>query len=204
MRVLLLLALLPGLALAQARPPSSGGGTACALASSTSAFATYFRATTVTAGQVGFQCDGVNPQCVDLGPGSRNAIGTNISGEILLGPGSGNTTVVRNFGDYVGLQITGSNITASSAFLLGASGLIQNATAAKPVLVNDADGFQVACKTAITTCTSALENSEIPVCGTGGALTKRCVCMGDGTTYAWRNLFNLAAGAGTTTTCPAT
>lgn len=159
MRALLLLALLPALALAQGRPnqggSGSGGGTACALASSTSAFATYYRATTTTLGQVGFQCDGVNPQCVDLGPGTRNMLGTNASGDILLGPGSGSGTVVRNFGNYIGLDITGQNLTASNvlsytaALNQGNTGFMQNTNSGKPVLVTDPEGFQINGTTAI-------------------------------------------------------
>lgn len=181
-----MLALLPALALAQARPPSSGG-TACALASSTSAFASYFRATTVTAGQVGFQCDGVNPQCVDLGPGSRNAIGTNILGEILLGPGSGNTTVVRNFGDYVGLGITGSNVTALAAFILGTNSFLVNSSA-NPVRVTDADGLQINGTTAIKGWVQAAVAVDFASVGASACVTQSVTVTGAAVAdAAWGN-----------------
>lgn len=210
MKAPLLLALLPALALAQARPPSSGsGGTACALASSASAFAASLRATTTTNLVPGFQCDGILDKCVKFGPGADTHCGTNVTGEVVCGRVAG-TGVWRFYGTTHTATLNAQNLTVSvnatvsAAVLLGANALIQNATAAKPVLVDDADGLQVKCKATLPTCTSSVESSTVNICGTGGALTKKCDCMGDGTTYAWRNLYNLAAGAGTTTTCPAT
>lgn len=159
MRALLLLALLPALAVAQGLPPrgnstGGGGGTACALSSSAQAFASYFRSTNVSGTQTGFQCDGINPQCFDPGPGARNGIGTNAAGEILLGPGSGTGTVVRSFGTYIGLDFQGQNLAASNALTagavleLGTSGFIRKTTGGA-VPVTDPDGLQINSTTAI-------------------------------------------------------
>lgn len=123
---------------------SSGG--ACTLDGTAQAVATSYRATATTG--TAFQSDAVLECSFDTGPGARNCVGTNVSGEILLGPGSGNTTVVRAFGDVNAVQFIGSNITASAAFILGTSGFLTNSSA-NPVSVTDADGFRINSTTAI-------------------------------------------------------
>lgn len=208
MRVFFLLALLPVLALAQGRPPSSGGGTACGLASSSLAFASYFRATSVTNTVPGFQCDGVLDKCIKFGPGADTHCGTNVAGEVVCGR-SGGSGVWRFYGTSYFSSINVQNVTATNVvtvpFLLQTStGYAENQNTNKPWRVNDAEGFQNTCKSALPTCGTVPEATEVAVCGTAGAYTKRCFCTYDGTTYAWRNTLNPSAGAGTATTCPAT
>lgn len=209
MRALLLLALLPTVALAQGRPNQGGGGTACALASGTSAFASYFRATTTTNTVPGYQCDGVLDKCVKLGPGQDTGVGVNTLGEVVFGRSGQTTGVWRFWGTAYANTFNATNVTATNVATINiyqqtTAGYLDNPNGTQPLLFNDTQGYRFTCKTALTTCAVGNEGTIFPICGTGGALTKQCMCTGDGTTYAWRNLLNPTAGAGTTTTCPAT
>lgn len=133
--------------------PGGGGGGMCTLDGTQAGIATSYRATTTSG--TAFQTDAVLECSFDTGPGSRNCIGTNVSGEILLGPGSGSGTMVRNFGDYVGLAITGQNLTATNvisytaALDQGNTGFMRNTNSGKPVLVTDTEGFNINSTTSI-------------------------------------------------------
>lgn len=147
--VAVLLAALPAGAQRIRLTGGSGGaatGGVCTLDGTADAIAVRYRATATTG--TAFQSDAVLECSFDTGPGARNCVGTNVSGEILLGPGSGNSTVVRAFGDVNVIQLIGSNVTASSAFILGTSAFLVNSSA-NPVRVTDADGLQINSTTAI-------------------------------------------------------
>lgn len=187
-----------------------GGGGMCTLDGSQSALATYYRSTDLTGTVAGYSCDGVTPMCLDTGPGTRNAIGTNVSGDILLGPESGSGTTVRVYGTLVTLTLQGQSLTLSAGATIPAlqqsSGThyAQNTATGYPWRVDDSEGLQVQCKTTLPTCTLTNDGSVLPICGTGGARSKVCWCTSDGTNAAWFNSLNPGAGAGTSTTCPAT
>jgi hypothetical protein len=198
-----------GDAFGQGRVPQGGGGTACGLASSGAAFAASLRLTTTTGLVPSVQCDGVTASCVKYGPGNKVSCGTNVAGDFICGLAADSTGVYRFYGtvhavSYSAVNVTATNVATVNIYQQTAAGYLDNPNGTAPLLVNDAQGFRVTCKTALTTCASTNEATVIPICGTGGAVTKQCLCTGDGTTYAWRNLLNPAAGAGTSTTCPAT
>lgn len=210
MRLVLLLLLLPALASAQFLPPSGSGssGPSCGLVTSVPAYAASMRITSTSNLVPGVQCDAILDKCVKFGPGADAHCGTNAAGEVVCGRSTG-TGVWRFYGTSIfataSIQnLTVTNVAAIAFYQQTTSGSIDNPNGVLPVLVNDAQGFRVTCKTALTTCAVGNESTIIPICGTGGAFTKQCLCTGDGTTYAWRNLLNPTAGAGTSTTCPAT
>lgn len=188
--------------------PSSGGGVSCALSSSTSAFATYFRSTDLTGTQYGFGCDGVTPMCFKPGPGARTGIGTNTSGEITVGPQSGSGTVMRIFGDYISLGVqaqtgTFSNtVTATAAYFIGTNGYIQNSST-NPVYVNDTEGLRVSNSTSLAACSASLQGTIKPLtfAAASGTPDRLCWCRSDNAaspTYRWVNV--VTGSIGTTTT----
>lgn len=74
--------------------------------------------------------------------------------------------------------------------------------------VSSSQGFiRLQVGSTLPTCASSgsyiLEGTEVIIGGTGGSLTKDCVCTFDGTTSKWLNRFNPTDRTGTTTTCPA-
>lgn len=180
----------------------------CSVDSTVPLFAAYYRATTTTG--TAFQCDSVLASCMDLGPGARDYIGTNVSGEVVLGPASGNSTVLRIFGTIYAVDISSVNVTSSNvvsyaaALDQGNTAFMRNTNANKPVKVDDAEGLQITCKSSLPTCGTVPEGTVLTICGAAGARTKKCECTSDGTNFAWFNSYNPSAGAGTTTTCPAT
>lgn len=175
MRAAILLALLSSLPAAAQVFPGGGGGM-CTLDGTQAGVATSYRATATTG--TAYQVDSVLECGYDTGPGTRNCIGTNVSGDILLGPGSGSTTIVRNFGDYIGLQITGSNVTASAAFILGNNAFLVNSTGVKPVLVTDSDGFQINGTTAIKGWVQATVTVDFASVGGGACVTQSVTVTG--------------------------
>lgn len=195
------------LALGQVFPGSSGG--MCSLDPATSPIATAYRATATTG--TAFQSDAVLECAFDTGPGARNCVGTNVSGEILLGPGSGSGTFVRVFGTYQGLSVIAQDFTASNtatiaaAIFLGTNAYIQNSNAAKPVRVNDL--LQIDAVTTMEACAVGYLNSLRPF-NPGAESTERtrlCFCTSDNAvgvdTYRWQNVVTGTVG-GTDTECP--
>lgn len=130
------------LALGQVFP--GGGGGVCSLDSTTEALAESYRATAVSG--TGYQVDAVLACGVDLGPGARNCLGTNVGGDILLGPASGNTTIVRVYGSE---YITNILQVAAQVDIIGSSAHLANTFPSTAVKVTDADGFQINGTTAI-------------------------------------------------------
>lgn len=198
MRGLLLLALVPALAFGQARPPSSGG--TCTLNGTQPAIATYFRATATTG--TGYQCDAMLASCVDLGPGAYNYLGTNVAGDIVLGPGSGSNAVVRVYGSlYV------SNIAQTSgAFDAYFNSYLTNTFAGMPLALNDAEGVRIVGSTSLAACSATLRNTlkSLTFADASGTVDRLCWCRSDNAaspTYRWVNVVSGSVGT-TTTECP--
>lgn len=188
---------------------SSGPYPSCPLTSTELAFAARFRSTSAENTEPGFQCDAVSDRCVKFGPGRDTSCGVNLLGEVVCGRTGQTTGIWRYWGTVYANTFSATNITTSNVatipFLLQTSaGHAENQNANKPWRVNDAEGFQNTCRTTLPTCGTVPEATEVVICGTGGALTKRCFCTSDGTSFWWRNTLNPSAGAGTNTTCPAT
>ncbi|AAK94401.1 hypothetical protein Mx8p66 [Myxococcus phage Mx8] len=216
MRLAALLALVVALpAAAQVFPwagGNSGGGGSCTLDGSTSAVATYFRATTTDGASSGFACDGQLASCLKLGPGTRNFLGTNAAGDILFGPSTGTGTMVRVFGTIVALDVNSVNFTASnvitysSALDQGTSAFMRNTNPGKPLLVSDAEGLQLSTSTTLVACTAVLVGTLKPLgfAASSGTRTRLCFCTTDNAaspTYRWQNVVSAAVGT-TDTECP--
>lgn len=183
MRSALLLVLLSLPAAAQVFPGGSGG--MCTLDGTQAGIATSYRATTATG--TAFQSDSVLECAFDTGPGSRNCVGTNVSGELLLGPGSGNSTVARIFGDFNAIQLIGSNVTATTALILGTSGFIVNSSA-NAVRVTDADGLQINSTTAIKGWVQAAVTVDFASVGAAACVTQSVTVTGAAVNdAAWGN-----------------
>lgn len=166
-----------------------GGGAAtggvCSLDPATTAIAPAYRATTTTG--TAYQVDAVLECGFDTGPGTRNCIGTNALGEILIGPGSGNSTVGRLFGDLNVIQLIGSNVTATTALILGTSGFIVNSSA-NPVRVTDADGLQINSTTAIKGWVQATVAVDFAIINNNACATQSVTVTGAATgDAAWSN-----------------
>lgn len=191
---------------------SGGGGGQCTLDGTVPAVATYFRATTTDGAGSGFACDGTLTSCIDLGPGTRNSIGTNAPGEILLGPGSGSGTMVRVFGTITALDVTAQNFTAanvvtySAALDQGTSAFMRNTNPGKAVLVSDTEGLQLSTSTTLAACSAALVGTLKPqgFAAASGTRTRLCFCTTDNAAspaYRWQNVASASIGT-TDTECP--
>jgi hypothetical protein len=204
LRWLLLVALLPVVAVAQFSPPEGAAGGVCTLDGTQVGVATYFRATNTTG--TGFQCDATLDSCVDLGPGARNTIGTNVAGAVCLGPCSGSSTAVLIYGD----------LTASNTILIGAAldlptnAFIRNATAGYPVRVNDNEGLQVVGTTTMPACNATTRNAFRPLtfAVNSGTADRLCWCrsandnaVAASATHRWVNVASGNMGT-TDTECP--
>jgi hypothetical protein len=138
-------------------------------------------------------------------PGVNAQIGTNVGGDLLLGPENSATVNVKVGPSIVLNGATGALV--NTAVDLYNSGYITNSVGG-PVLVDDSYGFRITPKPLI----------DLPECGVqvnpgtlwvmtatvGDGASRPCFCQSDGAaspTYAWRNL---ASTLGTSTTCPAT
>lgn len=191
---------------------ASGGGGQCTLDGTVPAVATYFRATTTDGAASGFACDGTLASCIDLGPGTRNFIGTNGAGDILLGPGTGTGTAVRVFGTITALDVTAQNFTASNVITYsaaldqGASGFMRNTNPSKAVLVSDPEGLQISTSTTLVACSATLVGTLKPqgFAAASGTRTRLCFCTTDNAAspaYRWQNVISGNVGA-TDTECP--
>lgn len=180
MRAVFVAVLLAALPAGAQRIRLTGGGAAtggvCTLDGTADAIAVRYRATATTG--TGFQVDAVLDCGFDTGPGTRNCIGTNAVGDILLGPGSGNSTVVRAFGDVNAIQVFGSNITAATAFILTNNAFLTNSTAAKAVLVTDVDGFQINGTTALKGWVQAAVTVDFASIGNNACATQSVTVTG--------------------------
>lgn len=177
-----------------------GSGGSCTLDGTAAAIAPYFRATTTTG--TGYQCDAMLASCVDLGPGTRNFIGTNLAGDILLGPDTGNSTVVRLFGSlYV------SNITQSAgAFDSYFNAYLVNTFAGMPLAVNDDEGLRIVGATSLKACSATLRDTlkSLTFADASGEPDRLCWCRSDNAAspvYRWVNVISGTVGT-TTTECP--
>lgn len=160
--------------------PSTGGS--CTLDGSTQAVATSYRATTTTG--TAYQTDAVLECSFDTGPGARNCIGTNVAGDILLGPGSGSGTTVRAFGKFIGLDFEGQNVTttnvvtAGAALFLGTNASIQNNNSGKTVLVTDPEGLQINATTPIKGWVQAAVSVDFASISNGACLAQSVTVTG--------------------------
>jgi hypothetical protein len=166
------------LALGQVFPGGSGGGGTCSLDPAAVGIAPSYRATTTT--DTGYQCDALLTSCVDLGPGARNFIGSNVAGDITLGPQSGNTTVVRTWGS---MYVTNILQVASQVDILGSSAHLANTFPSAPVRVTDADGLIINGTSAIKGVVRASVTFDFPsipngTCGVS-SLTVTGAAVGD-------------------------
>lgn len=118
----------------------SGGGTVDVLGSlvGQTVVADSYRATTATG--PAFYVDGILSCVLDLGPGARNCLGTNGSGDILLGPNDGGAgTEVR-----VGGSVSALNLNLTNGFLnLVNNAAITNPQPGKPVYVTEEEGLSI-------------------------------------------------------------
>jgi hypothetical protein len=139
--------------------------------------------------------------CIDLGPGAHNAIGTNASGHVLIGPENDPSTVVR-LGDKWTMYGNGTLLGTGAAIVLNNGGFLVNQTGTEPVNVDDSHGFRKVCYASLPTCgTQVPEGTQVTVCASGSARTKECECTSDGAgtpTYAWAHLGTWAIGDPTT------
>lgn len=100
--------------------------------------ASSYRAT--TAQGPGFFADGVLSCVLDLGAGPRNCLGTNVSGDILLGPDDGGAgTHVRIAGDVTAISAT----LVNGGLNLLNNAVIYNGQPGKPVAIQEEEGFRV-------------------------------------------------------------
>lgn len=147
-------ALLPGLALAQFAVNNPGSSSGCNV--NMSCVADNFTATTATG--PGYACNSALASCVDLGPGSCNSLGTNGSGNIIMGGTACSPTILIGGGGNI--SITGSNIFLTNAgFDAGNNSTIMNTTSGKAVLFNDADGIRLTPYSATPTCNAGATGS---------------------------------------------
>lgn len=144
MRVLFMTALLVAGAASAQTFPGGGGGDGASPASVTAALvgqnvnANSYTATTATG--PGFSVDAVLACSFDLGPGGRNCLGTNGSGDILLGPNDGGAgTEVRISGTVSALNL---NLTNGSLNLVN-NASISNPQPGKPVYVTEEEGLTI-------------------------------------------------------------
>lgn len=155
----------------------SGGGGVCTLDGSTQAIATSYRATTTTG--TGYQCDAVLSSCIDLGPGANNFIGTNVAGDIVLGPGSGNSAVVRIFGT----QYVNNFVQSTAGFDVYFNGALFNSFTGQPLKVADAEGLTINGTTAIKGVVRASVTFDFPSIPNGScgvsSLTVTGAAVGD-------------------------
>ncbi|QSQ14032.1 hypothetical protein [Myxococcus landrumensis] len=168
----------------------------CTLDGSQPAIAEYFRATTGTG--PGFQCDATVTSCVDLGPGTRNHIGTDAAGRILLGPDDGGGATEVRLSGSLSLK---TNLIVGAAIDLNFNAFMVNSWPDYPVVVSDADGLKVAPATTLKTCTSALEGTlqSLTFAAGSGNTTRLCYCTSDGAAspaYHWQNVATGFIGTG--------
>jgi hypothetical protein len=151
----------------------------------------------------GFGCSSTLESCLDTGPGAHNSIGTNASGQLLLGPENDASTVVR-IGDTWTIYGNGTLIGTNAAIVLNNNGFLVNQTGTKPVLIDDAQGLEIRCVSSLPTCgVQVPEGTLLTVCASGSVATHFCGCESDGAgtpAYEWRNLATTAGG--TASTCP--
>lgn len=183
MRALLLLALLPALALAQGRPNQGGSGGVCTLSPSTQAVTTSYRATTTTG--TAFQSDAVLECAFDTGPGARNCIGTNVAGDVVFGPPSGNTTVGRIYGSFYVSNIIQAG---GQVDVFGSSSHLANTFPATGVKVTDTDGFQINGTTAIKGWVQVAVTVDVASIAAASCATQSVTVTGAATNdAAWGN-----------------
>lgn len=183
MRALLLLALLPAMALAQGRPNQGGGGGVCTLNPATQAVATSYRATTTTG--TAYQVDAVLTCGIDLGPGTNNCIGTNVAGDVILGPASGNSTTGRIYGSF---YISNILQAGGQVDVFGSSSHLANTFPATAVKVTDSDGFQINGTTAIKGWVQAAVAVDFAAINNSACATQSVTVTGAATgDGAWAN-----------------
>lgn len=140
--LIIVLALASSAASAQPFPGSGGGGTSPADIQAAlvgqAINADSYTATTTTG--PGFSANAVLACALDLGPGSRNCLGTNLSGDILLGPNDGGAgTEVRVSG-----SVSALNLNLTNGFLnLVNNAAITNPQPGKPVYVTEEEGLVI-------------------------------------------------------------
>jgi len=192
-------------AVARAQFAASGGASVSAiLAALVGQTVSATRYTASASSGTGFGCDSALASCVSLGPGAKAKLGSNSSGEILIGDGTTSAQTVR-----VGELTFYGNGWIQSAGLIDCNHncYLRNAYTGEPVRIDDPDGVLISDTgtAALDTCSSSLEGvlkRDYAAGGTTGLRTRLCICTSDGggtPAYAWRNL---ATGTvGTSTTC---
>lgn len=145
MRTILFVAALLGASLARAQtfPGGGGGGSTspsdvlAALVGQDVSANTY--TATATTGP-GFSADAVLTCAFDLGPGGRNCLGTNLAGDVLLGPDDGGSgTEVRVSGSISALNL---NLVNGNLNLVN-NAVITNPQPGKPVAVVEEEGLSI-------------------------------------------------------------
>jgi hypothetical protein len=196
MRAAALLVLLPGMVLAQGVPPASGP-TPCGVTQSCAAVS--YEAT-ATSGS-GLACNALLASCLDLGPGADNEIGTNVSGQILLGPTTSTTCQVK-MGANLLFKCNGEALVNGPLNQYSSAGYFVNETGGA-VKVDDAQGLNVEEK-ALHTCNAGSEGDILrdnAAGATSGARTRICICTSDGAatpSHVWQNLVTGTTGSATT------
>jgi hypothetical protein len=155
----------------------------------------------------GFACNSALGSCFDTGPGACNSVGTDGSGNLVLGGTACSPTI--EIGGTGNITVTGTTLTIANGGLdMNNNATIVNTGANKPVWVNDTDGLYIQpySSASLGTCGTIPEGTIRTVLAAGASRTRVCVCTSDGAgspAFEWRNLQDPST-AGTATTCPAT
>lgn len=185
-------------AVARAQFAASGGATVgVVLAALVGQDVTAARFVASASSDTGYKCNAALTDCVDLGPGANNSIGTDGSGKVILGAGgvptvefgiTGNVSISGNGG--IGITNTALNLV-NNAYITNSVG---------PIRLDDADGVQeqVLPSASLVECTSALRTRRVVLSVTAADDREcRCIRLADGTSYAWRNMVSGTVGSST-------
>jgi hypothetical protein len=135
MRALALLVLLPAVALASSFSASSAGSCGVNMSCTPSSV------TVTTTSGAGFACSAELASCVDLGPGTLNSLGTNASGDILVGDGN---VTVRVGGSGGAIVMTGNGSLTNTNGAVNCDGNCQIRDSGNGVLpINTTGGVSI-------------------------------------------------------------
>jgi hypothetical protein len=129
-------------AVARAQWASAGGASAAqVLEALLGQTVTAERFVASAASGTAYACNAALASCVDLGPGALNHIGTNGSGDILLGDAAGNPTV--GIGPSTRFTGNGTWTNTNGAFVCNNGCFIVDQFGTSPVDIDDADGLDI-------------------------------------------------------------
>jgi hypothetical protein len=109
----------------------------------------------------GFLCSSALAECVDLGPGAANTIGTNGSAEILIG---NSNAVIARFGDSTLVQ--SGQITLTNGALTVNGSVIRNLSTGA-VFVDDPEGLEITPQASTPSCAASNAGTFSTLTSTG-------------------------------------